>query len=393
MKLKHNIPLIYVIGSMMWGRFFIPVIALFYISSQVPLEQFTVIMSVFALTILLFELPTGVIADLLGKKKTLLLSRLLYMVEIPILAFMDGFWPFLIAKIISGIGVSLWSGSEQALLYDTLKKLKREKEHKRISGLLFTVNHITMAFVFIIGAWMFSINHKLPAIASIPFVTGGFILTFFLTEPYPVKKKINLASAWAHFKKSVEHVWKHNYVKYLIAFSLPIHAMIVIILTISSAYFEKIMIPVIFIGVLAFISAMTSAISSKKAHSIEERLGDRKSLQLIQIFVILGLLLMAGMVKYFGAIFYLFIPLAAGLFNVLINHYVNVHIETAHRATILSIKNMCNQLGIVVLFPLAGYITKTKSMRGSFIFLAGFFIVYAIILYLYSKRLKIYSRS
>jgi len=182
-------------------------------------------------------------------------------------------------------------------------------------------------------------------------------------------------------------------VKYLISFSLPIHAMIVIVLTISSAYFEKIMIPVVFIGVLAFISAMTSAISSKKAHSIEERLGDRKSLRLIQIFVILGLLLMAGMVKYFGAIFYLFIPLAAGLFNVLINHYVNVHIETAHRATILSIKNMCNQLGIVVLFPLAGYITKTKSMRGSFIFLAGFFIVYAIILYLYSKRLKIYSRS
>ena len=76
-KFEKNINLNYIISSLMWGRFFIPVLALFYIASQVPLEQFAIIMSVFSLSILLLEIPTGVLSDLIGRKKTLLLSRIM----------------------------------------------------------------------------------------------------------------------------------------------------------------------------------------------------------------------------------------------------------------------------------------------------------------------------
>ncbi len=127
--MERNIKLQYLIGSLMWGRFFIPVIALFYIASQVTLEQFTIIFSIFALATLILEIPSGVVADILGKKKTLLLSRALYVIEVYILTFHNGFLLFLIAKIISGFGVSLSSGTSSALLYDTLKKLKRERKN------------------------------------------------------------------------------------------------------------------------------------------------------------------------------------------------------------------------------------------------------------------------
>ena len=50
----------------MWGRFFIPVLALFYVASQVTLPEFGVIMAAFALVILLLEIPTGIVADFLG---------------------------------------------------------------------------------------------------------------------------------------------------------------------------------------------------------------------------------------------------------------------------------------------------------------------------------------
>ena len=46
MSLRRNIPLMYTIGSLMWARFFIPVLALFYIASQVPVDQFSIIMAV-----------------------------------------------------------------------------------------------------------------------------------------------------------------------------------------------------------------------------------------------------------------------------------------------------------------------------------------------------------
>ena len=56
---KQNIKLIYIISSLMWMRFFVPILALFYIASEVSLEEFTIIMSVFALATLILEIPSG----------------------------------------------------------------------------------------------------------------------------------------------------------------------------------------------------------------------------------------------------------------------------------------------------------------------------------------------
>ena len=66
----------------MWARFFVPILALFYIASQVTIEQFAIIMAVFSFTTLVLEIPAGVMADLLGKKRTLLISRFMCIVEI-----------------------------------------------------------------------------------------------------------------------------------------------------------------------------------------------------------------------------------------------------------------------------------------------------------------------
>lgn len=370
-------------------RFFIPILALFYIASQVPLEQFAVIMSVFALATLILEIPSGVVADLIGRKKVLLLARFLYIIEIFLIAFYNGFWVFLIAKIISGIGVSLSSGANEALLYDTLKKLNKEEEHKRISGNIFTITNISTAFVFIIGAFLFSINNKLPAVVSLPLISLGFVLTFFLREPYAINQRISFRNAYHHLKEGIIYFWHHDYVKFLVFFSLPIATGISIILSISSAYFEKIMIPVALIGIIAFISSMITAYSSKKAQRLEKRLGDKKSLYLIQAFVVSGIFLMSLMINYFGVIFYLLIPLAAGFFGVLINHYMNRHIETSHRATMLSIKNLADNIGIFILFPAVGYMTKISSMQMSLSMFGIIFVIYAVILFLYSKRLRL----
>ena len=213
--MKQNIPIIFANGALMWARFFVPVIALFYIASQVTLEQFGIIMAVFAIVTLLFEIPSGVVADMIGKKNSLLIARFMYLIEIAILAFGNGFELFLIAKIISGIAVSLVSGTSQALLYDTLKRLKRTNEHKKISGALTAVTNISMAIIFIVGAYLFTIDAKLPAILSLPFIGLGFILTFFLEEPYPPKRHINIKSYLLHLKEGLLLFFRRSEVKFM----------------------------------------------------------------------------------------------------------------------------------------------------------------------------------
>jgi MFS family permease len=375
----------YVIGALMWGRFFVPVLALFYVASQVPLEQFAIIMGVFSLSILVFEIPTGALADLLGKKKTLLLSRFMYILEIFLIAFFNGFWIFLIAKIISGIGVSLTSGTGSAMLFDTLKKQKREGQYKKISGNLGVIVNISMATVFIIGAYLFSISPKLPAFVSLPFIILGFILTFFLEEPYKSKKNLTFKHHFIHMKKAISFFKKSDVVKYIAFLTFFTSAAVSISLSMSSAYFEQILIPISLIGLLAFISSMITAFTSKKADKWESLLKEKKSIWIIQIVIILGLFLISLTIPYYGYLFYLLIPFISGFEGVILGNYAHNHIPTSHRATILSVMNMFGNIGIFLLFPLSGYVMKNYGIGTAFIILGLITLFGFIALYFYSK--------
>jgi len=370
----------------MWGRFFIPVLALFYIASQVSLAQFSIIMSIFSLSILVLEVPTGVIADLLGKKRTLIIGRSMHVIEIFLIAFFNGFWVFLIAKIISGIGVSLGSGTGSALLYDTLKKQKREDKHKKISGSISIVSNVSMAIVFIIGAFLFSLSPKLPAIASLPLISLGLILTFFLEEPYKNGKKFNMKNSFTHLKEGLSYFKTSNFVKYLSFFSFFTAAAISITLSMSSAYFKAILIPVSLIGILAFVSSMITAFTSKKAHKWEEKLKMRKSVLYIQLFILVSIFLMALMVHYFGFIFYLLIPFVAGFYGVTINDHINKNIVSSHRATLLSMQSFFENLGIFLLFPLVGHFADNGSFGKSYLIFGLILFAGYILVYFYSRK-------
>jgi MFS family permease len=341
-------------------------------------------MAVFSLTILLLEIPSGVLADLIGKKKTLLIARFLYIIEIAIMAFGNGFWPFLIAKILSGIGTSMTSGTTSAFLYDTLKRMNREKDYVKISGTVWAITNTSMAFVFITGAWLFTIDNKLPAILSLPLVTLGWILTFFTEEPYPPKAKLTVSNSWKHLKEGLTYTWNHKYLKYLILFSLPIGTTAAILMNTTSAYYEAIGVPVAFIGTIAFANSIISAITGKKVHKIE-KLTDRQMLRLIEIIMITSIFLLALMKPYIGIIFYFGIFISFGLYMVLVDHITQKHIETSHRATVTSIKNMAENVGIFMLFPIFGYIAKI-NMQSAITVLGTFMLVYAIVLYFYANK-------
>jgi len=382
---ERNITIIKANSGLMWGRFFIPVIALFYIASQVSLAQFTIIMSVFALATLVLEIPSGVIADLVGKKNTLILSRLMYLIEIYLIAFHNGFWVFLIAKIISGVGVSLSSGTSQAILYDSLKRLNKTSEHKKISGIVMMIANISMAVVFIVGSYLFSINNKLPAIASLPIVFIGFVLTFFMKEPYPSGKSVDWKSYFAHFKSGLYYFWKHKRLRFLAFYSLPIITGTTIFLSMSSAYLEAVAIPIAIIGFVAAISALITAYTSKKAYILEEKLGEQKSLRIVEIGTVLGILIGGFLIPYIGVLAYFIIAFSVGFFQIIVNDYINKQVMSSHRATILSINNMFGNVGIFIIFPFIGHLSELKNIGFSYFVFVGIIVLYILTLHFYIR--------
>ncbi|NMB97986.1 MAG: MFS transporter [Clostridiaceae bacterium] len=75
---------------------------------------------IYAITIVLLEIPTGIIADKWGRKRMMVLNAFLGCCEFFILIFATEFWHFAAVVFLAGIGHSACSGSENALLYDSL---------------------------------------------------------------------------------------------------------------------------------------------------------------------------------------------------------------------------------------------------------------------------------
>lgn len=389
---QRNINILYLNSLLGWARFFLPVMALFYIASEVTLFEFSIIMSVFSLVILLFEIPSGVFADLAGKKLSMMIGVFCFIIEVFILAFFNGFEMFLIAKIISGVGVGFVSGASSAILFDTLKRLGRESEHKIISGKQFMYSNISMAFVFIIGGYLFSIDPKLTAIVSLPFMILQFILLFFLVEPYKSKNKTTFKNSLIHLKEGLSYFYSHKYVKFLVAFAFIVSAFSNILLTMSSVYYEKILISVSLIGTFAFFGSLITAYANKSASKIEDKIGEKNCLNLIIVGFIVSLFLMVFLFPYFGIIsFYLFLFMF-GFYGVILNHYMNLHIESSHRATMLSIKSMFVNLGTFMLFPLFGFFNDSYDFKFSLIVFLVIFIIYFILFYSYFKSKIVFKK-
>jgi MFS family permease len=384
-KLERNIKLIYVIGSLSWIRFFIPVLAIFYIASQVPLEQFSIIMGIYAFIILILEIPSGVISDLIGRKKTLFFAKIAILMELIIVAFFNGFWPFLVAKIFCGIGVSLVSGTESALMYESLKKLKKEKEYKKIFGKFHFIKNIVKAFVFILGAYLFTLNPKLPAYFSIPFILTAVILTLFLHDAITPNKKINILNHLNHMKQGFYYFLENTYTKLITIHSSFLLMIPWIVLAVSSAYLEIIKIPIALIGAISFVGNFLMAIGAKKAHYFEEKFGEKKTLSLLYVLAFIGLFPLIFLIPYFGVLSLWIIFPINSLGVVIIDYYMNRHIKETHRATILSIRNMFNKLLISISFPIFGYLTNLMSMSEAFAFLF-LILAFGFIFYLIYQR-------
>ena len=382
--MNRNVSLIYLISGLMWGRFFLPVLALFYIASQVSLSEFGIIMGVFSATILILEIPSGILADRIGKRNTLLISRFLYVVEVALLAFSNGFWPFLIAKVVSGVAVSLSSGTSQALLYDSVKRFDNENNFRKIYGTQKLISYVSMGFVFVIGAYLFTLNTKLPAYASLPLLFIGFVLTFFLKEPYPVSKNVD-ESSFDYLREGIKIFKRHPLLTSLVFIGLPIFIINDVSLANSSAYFALVFVPVGLIGLVNFLINGFASYLARHAEEFLSFLG-KKVVYLTIGISILSCFLLGLTLPYVGIIFFFFIAGSLALYDVFLEDYSNKRILSKYRATSLSLKNMIVNLGLFFGYLLFGLISN-YSINYSFYALGFVLIVFSSGVYFWKKTL------
>lgn len=83
-------------------------------------------------TSILCEIPSGAVADLLGRKRSMILSRICIGVSCLLMLFSRSFGLFALSFIIQALGNNFNSGSEEALVYNSMKCIGQEEQYMRV---------------------------------------------------------------------------------------------------------------------------------------------------------------------------------------------------------------------------------------------------------------------
>ncbi len=104
-----NISRLYLIKLSKWFMLIMPIVALFYNHNGLSTQSIYLLQAVYSLSVAVFEIPSGYLADVIGRKKSLIFGSVLGTFGFVIYSYSFSFESFLVAEIILGIGGSFIS--------------------------------------------------------------------------------------------------------------------------------------------------------------------------------------------------------------------------------------------------------------------------------------------
>ena len=131
----------------------------------------------------LSEVPTGVVADLFGKKFTLTIAFVLQAIGMSMLAFAPHVSWIIVGVFIAGVGGSFYSGALDALVYDSLKEVGKENTFDKVVEKMTGISLVTPAVAGILGGFFYYVEPNLPFILNTICYIAAIPFTFFLIEP------------------------------------------------------------------------------------------------------------------------------------------------------------------------------------------------------------------
>ncbi|MBK9124155.1 MAG: MFS transporter [Chloroflexi bacterium] len=132
---------------------------------------------------LFMEIPTGALADIIGKRWTLRAAMLINGIGFLVMGSATAASGLIVGFLMFQVGIALYSGAAEALTYDSLKERKLEHDYDRVAAASSSVSLVTLMACILIGAWMYQVDVRLPHWAwGVAFLLG-FVAALGLTEP------------------------------------------------------------------------------------------------------------------------------------------------------------------------------------------------------------------
>jgi len=344
-EINSNIRKMYLFKIFSGVVFFAPIAMLFKGDNNVDLSEIFYLQIVFAMSMVLFEVPTGYFADIYGRRASMIAGAISQSIGIIAYSFSYGFGNFMIVDILMGLGVALYSGANSALVYESLKETNQELEYKKIWGNMQFYNVMTVGVSSVIGGVIANyFGMRYTIYASVPFYFLMLLVAFSFKEPQRTKVIITKGYGKAFFKEVKRVLLESQALRWIILYSGVVLALNQSIYPAYQYYFKAVDLDLLYFGLVFALFQVVSAFSSKYAHKAEDRIGERRVLILLPFMVGLSFFMMGYYVVLWGILFVFFQQFVRGFRSVVVNDYINKLVNSEQRATILSVESLFGKL-------------------------------------------------
>jgi MFS family permease len=331
---------------------------------HISLFQVQLIQSWFSFWVFVLEVPTGAVADKIGRKHSLTIGAIMVAIAVVVYGSIPNFWIFLLAEFLFAFGYALTSGADDALLYDTLKELGREDESKVVMGRADSFHLMGMMIAAPIGgiiAAKFGLNAPI-IVSGVPYLLAAAV-AWSIPEPKVHSEGSESPRYLEIVKKGFSTIRRHPVIRTLAIDSVLVASAAYFVVWLYQPLLSQVSIPIVFFGLAQAFLLGTEMLVSGNFVWLEKILGSGRSyIRATAIMVTLSFLIAAIFPNVWTILLLLAVGGGIGYTRATyISSIANKHITSRERATVLSSISMVRRLAIVILNPIIGFLA-TRSL-------------------------------
>lgn len=362
------------------ARFYYPVFTILFLDFGLTIEQFALLNTIWAITIVCAEVPSGALADILGRRYLIVATSLLMIMEMCLLAFIPLgnstliFWAFLINRVLSGLAEAMASGADEAIAYDSLVAEGDPDDWPKVLSLQMRLRSIGSIITMTTGALIYD-----PAVVNRLLAWLGSSLTVHqqITMRFPIYLTLVLAvfatitafkmkegrkevegngfNTIAAFKITLDAgLWiaRTPFALAVILFGMCYDHILRMIVTMTSQYFRQIQLPEASFGAIGSAIALLGLLTPKIAEYMIAKNSPAGNMFWVSAISLIGLFGLTGLFPYWGMVPMALIFIAMMFVSIFTSHYLNQITESHQRATVLSFKGLAFNLayGLIGIF-------------------------------------------
>jgi MFS family permease len=337
-----NVPRFLVYRAAISISFWLPIWVIYYQQRGLSLVEIGLLESATWVVSALAEIPTGALADHVGRRLCLAIGALLmglavFAVTLPGPALSP---VFIVGAILWPTAFTFINGADNALLYDSLVAAGRESNYRRVLGQATAVQPATQGITSLAGAWFatfdISLCFTLTGIAGV--LGAGLALS--LHEP-PREVGAQRIGYWKTLKRGLRITIEQPLVRYQVLFgAVTLLFPFLLTFVFFQPYATEVGMPIWLLGPLALVMRGGAMAGSMLAHRISEWLGPPTVIVAAPLIIVACLALLGLVPAQQTVVVFVAIAFTSAVLRPPLSELLNRTVPASERATVLSLESV-----------------------------------------------------